>query len=57
MRKPNLEYCKQQRVDCVCRNVYGQCVALNNTTFKRYDGTTYKCPFYKSRAEVLNENH
>ena len=57
MEKPNLEDCKQQRKDCVCCNAHGQCVALNNTVFKHYDGTIYKCPFYKSKAEVLNENH
>ena len=57
MRKPNLEYCKQGRVDCVCRNTDGECVALQDTNFTRKDGTRYECPFYKSIHEVLNENH
>ena len=56
-KNPNLVDCQQMRKDCVCRNKFGQCVALSNTTFKRSDGTRYSCPFFKSRQEVWNENH
>ena len=30
----------------------GHCHCLNNTTFRRRNGKTYKCPFYKTKAEV-----
>ena len=40
--------CEQNHTDCFAYRK-GKCKALNNTTFKRYDGTVYKCPFYKPR--------
>lgn len=45
--------CEQRRHDCVMCNSKGNCVALNNTVFKRYDGKTYTCPFYKNRQKAI----
>lgn len=53
--------CEQNRHDCFGCDCDGKCVVLNNTIFKRRNGTTYKCPFYKTvmqagtNAETLKE--
>lgn len=52
MPKEKLVRCEQRRHNCVmCQD--GCCNALNNTEFKKEDGTTYKCPFYKTIKDIL----
>jgi len=46
--------CKQNRHDCFSCDENGRCHCLSNTEFRRANGTTYKCPFYKPRASVEN---
>jgi len=51
--------CEQKRHDCFGCDSNGCCVVLNDTTFKKRNGRTYKCPFYKTvlqagtNAEVI----
>lgn len=40
--------CKQNQYMCFAYR-HGKCKALQDTDFKRKDGTVYKCPFYKPR--------
>ena len=46
-----LRKCEQRRHDCFACNETGHCEILKDTHFERF-GKTYKCPFYKTRAEV-----
>lgn len=53
MKKPIIyPKCEQRRHDCFSCDETGHCHCLNNTTFRRRNGKTYKCPFYKTKAEV-----
>lgn len=52
MPKETLVRCEQRRHNCVmCQD--GCCTALNNTEFKKKNGITYKCPFYKTIKDIL----
>lgn len=44
--------CEQKRHDCFACDKHGCCVVLSNTTFKKYHGETYPCPFYKTEAQA-----
>lgn len=53
MNKPMIyPKCEQRRHDCFSCDETGHCHCLNNTQFKKANGKTYKCPFYKSRSEI-----
>ena len=47
--------CEQRRHDCFSCDESGHCHCLSDTKFKRRNGKTYKCPFYKPRTEVAED--
>ena len=50
--KGNYKKCKQRLHDCFACDENGYCQVLKNTDFKRRNGKTYKCPFYKKKSDV-----
>ena len=44
--------CEQRRRDCFSCDETWHCHCLSDTKFKKRNGKTYKCPFYKPRTEV-----
>lgn len=52
MSKQIFPKCEQRRHDCFSCDETGHCHCLSNTIFRRRNGKTYRCPFYKTKVEV-----
>ena len=52
----DLKLCEQQKYDCACITQDGFCKSLSDTHFaKKYSGELYKCPFHKTKEQVMKE--
>lgn len=51
-KKATYTRCEQRRFDCFSCDETGHCHCLSDTKFKKPNGQTYKCPFFKTKTQV-----